>query len=70
MKRVNYKTWSILIFAIFLLLFFIMAIFKSETATWIWQLALPILLVIQVIVILKAREQSRKNFEDEFYDEK
>ena len=68
MKRVSYKTWSILIFAIFLLLFFIMAFFENNVTTWIWRLGLPILIVIQVIVVLKARDQSHKRFDDDFYE--
>lgn len=70
MKGLNYKTWSIGLFVVFLLLFFLLAIFKSETTTWIWQLVLPILLVVQVFVILKAKDQSRKDFDKEWYDQK
>ncbi|MDX1408862.1 MAG: hypothetical protein R3330_12030 [Saprospiraceae bacterium] len=66
----NYKTWSIILFAIFMLLFLMLALFKSDVTTWIWQLALPILVVAQVLVILKAKDQSKKEFKDEWYDHK
>lgn len=67
----NYKTWSIIIFAIFLLLFFILGFFKSDATVWMWQLGLPVLVIIQVFIILKAKEQSKKKFgEDEWYEKK
>lgn len=68
MKNVNYRFWSIALFSVFLLLFFLLAFFKSNLTTWIWQLALPILLIAQVLVILKASEESDKNFGQDWYD--
>ncbi len=67
----NYKLWSILIFSIFLLLFFMLAFFKSDLTTWIWQLALPVLVIAQVIIILRAKDQSKKKFDENgWYDKK
>lgn len=65
----NFKSWSIIIFAIFLFLFFMLAFFKSDLTTWTWQLALPILLFIQVFVILKSKDKSDKKWDnDEWYE--
>ena len=67
----NVKKWSLIIFGIFLLLFLMLALFKNDVTTWIWQLALPVLVVAQVVVILKAKNESKKKFdEDEWYDQK
>lgn len=70
MKRMNYRSWSVVLFMIFLALFFLLAFFKSEITTWIWQLCLPVLVIAQVIVILSSSEQSHKDFESEWYDHK
>ena len=66
----NYKQWSIVLFAIFILLFLMLAFFKSDVTTWIWQLVLPVLVIIQVIVVLKARDESKKEFGDDWYDKR
>lgn len=63
------KKWSIGIFVTFILLFFLLAIFKNDVTTWIWQLALPALLILQVYVILKAKKESDKKFPDDLYDQ-
>lgn len=70
MKKTNYKRWSIALFTVFLLLFFLLAFFKSDITTWIWQLALPVLLIAQVIVILKAKDEGKKDFDNAWYDRK
>ena len=69
-QGVDVKKWSIIIFVLFLLLFFMLAFFKSDLTTWIWQLVLPVLVVAQVIVILKAPKESEKKFTDDWYDQK
>jgi 4-hydroxybenzoate polyprenyltransferase len=63
------KKWSIGIFTTFIILFFLLGIFKSNTMTWIWQLSLPVLLILQVYVILKAKKESKKNFPEDHYDQ-
>ena len=46
-----------------------LALFKSEVTTWIWQILLPILIIIQVVIVLKSKDQSDKKFDDgEWYD--
>jgi Ca2+/Na+ antiporter len=64
------KKWSIGIFTTFVILFFMLSIFKGDVMTWIWQLSLPVLLILQVYVILKARNQSEKEFPEDHYDRK
>ena len=51
-----------------MMLFFMLAFFKSDLTTWIWQLTLPILVIAQVYVILKGGKQSEKKFGEEWYD--
>lgn len=70
MKKPNYKTWSIILFVLFIGLFFLLAFNKNTTTTWIWQLSLPLLLIIQIFVVLKARDETKKTFDDEWYDHK
>lgn len=63
------KKWSIGIFITFIILFFLLAIIKSDVMTWIWQLSLPVLLILQVYVILKAKRESSKKFPEDLYDQ-
>ncbi len=63
------KKWSIGIFTTFIILFVMLSIFDSIVMTWIWQLSLPVLLILQVYVILKARNQSDKEFPEDHYDQ-
>jgi c-di-AMP phosphodiesterase-like protein len=63
------KKWSIGIFVTFIVLFFALSIFKSNLMTWIWQLSLPVLLILQVYVVLKAKKQSDKEFPEDHYDQ-
>jgi len=63
------KKWSIGIFVTFIVLFFVLAIFKNDVTTWIWQLSLPALLILQVYVILNAKKESDKEFPEDFYDQ-
>ena len=63
------KKWSIGIFITFIILFFLLAIIKSDVMTWIWQLSLPVLLILQVYVILKAKRESTKEFPEDLYDQ-
>ena len=67
--QMNVKKWSLIIFALLMLMFFMLAFFKSDATTWIWQLCLPILVIAQVYVILKGGKQSDKEFGDEWYDQ-
>ena len=53
-----------------MLLFFMLAFFRNDTTVWIWQLLLPVLVVVQVFVILRARDESKKEFKDDWYEKK
>lgn len=64
------KKWSIGLFIVLMILFFMLAFFKNDVTTWIWQLVLPILVIIQVIVILKGPKESTKTFDEDMYDQK
>jgi|GEM_PF-5135344 len=63
------KKWSIGIFVTFIILFFMLAIIDRNWMTWVWQLSLPALLILQVYVILKAKKQSNKQFPEDLYDQ-
>ena len=65
----NVKKWSIIIFVLVMLMFLMLAFFKTDATTWIWQLVLPILVFAQVYVILKGKKESEKTFTDEWYDQ-
>ena len=61
----HYKVASAWIFAILVLLVFMMALYPSSFIIWLGFIGLPVLLLIQAILILRAKEDSKHSFEDD-----
>lgn len=60
----KYKTWTIWIFIILLLIVALMIAFPSNFMLVLGTILLPVLILAQAIIILKAGEQSHKKFSD------
>ena len=65
----HYKTLSAWIFAFLLLLVGILILWPSSTLAGVSMILLPLLLVAQAVIILRARERPREDLpEDQWYE--
>ena len=64
----NYLKLTVWIFVILLLLVFLTLIFPSEIMIFLGTAILPVFVVIQAVIILKARDESKDHFTDKWYD--
>ncbi|MCB0568460.1 MAG: hypothetical protein KDC66_01790 [Phaeodactylibacter sp.] len=61
----HYKMASAWIFAILVFLVLLMFLHPSTFVIWLGFIGLPVLLVIQALIILRAKDDSKHSFEDE-----
>lgn len=67
----NYKSLSAWIFVALVLLIVFMFLFPNNWVIGIGIVGVPILILVQTMIILKANEESKKEFSDEdWYDHK
>ncbi len=67
----NYKHFTVWIFAALMVLVILMALSRSPYLAGIGLILLPILVILQAIVILRAREKSSGTFsEDQPYEDR
>ena len=67
----HYKTISAWIFAILVLMVFLMALYPSPFVIGLGFIGLPVLLLVQAIVVLRAKDESKHGFTDEkWYEDK
>lgn len=67
----NYKSLSAWIFVALVLLIVFMFLFPNNWVIGIGIVGVPILIFVQTMIILKASEESKKEFSDEdWYDHK
>lgn len=66
----KYKTQTLWVFVVLLLIVALMIAIPSSVVLLIGTISIPILVFFQAIVILKAKEQSQKKFSDgEWYED-
>lgn len=65
----RYKKLSAWIFALLLLLVALMIVFPNTYTIGIGTIGLPVLIIFQVYIILKAKDESKHSFQDKWYDE-
>ena len=63
-----YKTLSLCIFLLLILLIALMMLFPTPFVIGLGTILTPILIALQAFVILRAGEQSRHSFKDRWYD--
>lgn len=61
----HYKTITAWIFVILLLMVFLMFLYPTPFFIGLGMIGLPILVLVQALVVLRAREESRHGFSDE-----
>lgn len=67
----HYKMVSAWIFAILVLLVFLMALYPSPLFIWAGFIGLPLLLLLQAVVILRAKDDSgRPPEEEKWYEDR
>lgn len=66
----NYKALSVWIFVVLILTIFLMIVYPSDWVIGFGVVGLPVLVILQVILVLKAREGSTHTFDDRWYDDK
>lgn len=70
-KNTNYKALSAWIFVALVLLILFMFLFPNNWMIGIGIVGVPILILVQTMIILKANEESKKEFSDkDWYDNK
>ncbi len=65
----RYKKLSVWIFVLLLLLIALMIFFPNVYTIGIGTMGLPVLIIFQVYIILKAEDESKHSFQDKWYDE-
>lgn len=67
----NYKSLSAWIFVALFLMIVFMFLFPNNWVIGIGIVGVPVLILVQTMIILKAKEQSKKEFSDkDWYDNK
>ncbi|MCB0559093.1 MAG: hypothetical protein KDD09_09130 [Phaeodactylibacter sp.] len=61
----HYKTATAWIFALLMLMVFLMIIHPSPFFIWLGAIGLPVMILVQAIVVLRAKEESNRQFSDE-----
>lgn len=64
----HYKSLTVWIFTLLILLVALLFVIPTDFVIWLGMILLPILVVIQAVVILRAREESKDTFKDKWYD--
>lgn len=65
----HYKTSTAWIFALLVLSVIVMMLYPTAWVIGLGMLMVPVLLLIQAVVVLRASEQSKKTFSDEHWYE-
>ena len=65
----QYKKLSLWIFVLLMLIIASMFAFPVPWVIGIGGAAIPVLVIIQTLIILRAKEQSRQSFDEKWYDE-
>lgn len=67
----NYKTLTIWIFVILVFLVALLFIFPTPFVIWLSIIGLPVLILVQTIIVLRAKDESKHNFtDDKWYDDR
>ena len=61
----HYKIASAWLFATLALLLFLMAVYPSPYVIWAGIIGLPVLILIQAIIVLRAKDEKPQHFEEE-----
>jgi uncharacterized membrane protein YkvI len=64
----NYKIATILLFVVMMLLVILLIFSETQWGLAIMGIVIPLLVVLQVLVILRAKEQSGEEYSDGKYD--
>ncbi len=64
----NYLKLTVWIFVFLILLIFLMLFFPSNYVIFLGTAILPVFVVIQVFIILRAKDSSKDRFSDKWYD--
>jgi hypothetical protein len=64
----DYKKYTLWIFVLLMFIIGVMFVFPHSLTIGIGAIALPVLIVLQAFIILRAKDQSQRSFEDEWYD--
>ncbi len=67
----NYKTLTIWIFVVLVLLVALLFLFPTPFIIWLSIIGLPVLIVVQTIIVLRAKDESKHTFgDDKWYDDR
>jgi hypothetical protein len=64
----NYQTLTPWIFFALVLMVFLMAVHPSSFVIWLGFIGLPVLVLFQVFIVLKGKDESTNSFGDKWYD--
>jgi uncharacterized membrane protein YkvI len=65
----QYKKLSVWIFVLLLLLIALMIFFPNAYTIGIGTMVVPVLVIFQTYIILKAKDESKHSFQDKWYDD-
>ncbi len=67
----HYKTATAWIFAILVLMVLLMALYPSTFIIGMGAIGLPVMILIQAIIVLRARDESKHGFsDDKWYEDR
>ncbi|MDX1667615.1 MAG: hypothetical protein R3350_10310 [Saprospiraceae bacterium] len=64
----NYRKSTVWIFVLLMLQIFFMILFPRPIVLGIGSVLLPLLVLLQVVIVLRAEDESPSKFEDRWYD--
>lgn len=64
----NYLKLSVWIFLLLIFLIILLFLFPSNLVIGLGLIGLPLLVILQVIIVLRAKDESNNSFSDKWYD--
>jgi len=66
----NYKILTIWIFVALILLVALLFVFPTPFVIWLSIIGLPVLIIVQAVIVLRAKDESQHTFtDDKWYDD-